>query len=348
MFTVTALPASFGDCLWIEYGNNDSPNVILIDAGPSVPQPLKRRLEALQARGGFLELVVVTHVDADHITGVLTLLNNDFYGVSVRDLWFNGFRHLPGEVYGEKQGERLTGLILEKEMPWNVAFGNGPILVDDAADRYPEIQLPGGVKITLLSPDSTQLSKLKTRWIDVCGEADLFADMMPSTEYFGDHESFGTGVPNVDALADTRFTEDDGVANGSSIAFALSYRDKRILCGADAFPSRLLRSLTALHGKSPYAFDVVKLPHHGSANNVSIDFVKAMACPQYLFSSSGARFKHPSKPAVARVIRHGRNPNLVFNYKSEFNELWDNPLVQANFPYTVEYGDDEGVTLVLF
>lgn len=347
MFTVTVLPASFGDCLWIEYGDKDVPNVILIDAGPSAPKPLKRRLEALHARGGFLELVVVTHVDADHIAGMLTLLENDFYGVPVRDLWFNGFRHLPGEVYGEKQGERLTGLILEKKMPWNVAFGSGPILVDDEAADYPEVKLPGGAKITLLSPDATQLSKLKKSWIEVCGDADLYADILASTEYFGENEGFGTGMPDVDSLADTKFTEDDTVANGSSIAFGLSYGGKRILCGADAYPSRLLRSLTALHGESPFKFDVVKLPHHGSANNVSIEFVEAMVCPQYVFSSSGARFKHPSMPAVARVVRHGGNPNLVFNYRSEFNEVWDNLLIQANFPYTVEYGDQEGVTLVV-
>lgn len=347
MFTVTALPASFGDCLWIEYGNTEAPNVILIDAGPSAPKPLKSRLEALHARGGFLELVVVTHVDADHIAGMLTLLEKDFYGVPVRDFWFNGFRHLPGEVYGEKQGERLTGLVLDKGMPWNVAFESGPVAVDDEAGSYPEIGLPGGAKITLLSPDATQLSKLKKSWIEVCGEADLYADITPSAEYFGENEAFGAGMPDVDALADTKFTEDDTVANGSSIAFALTYRGKRILCGADAYPSRLLRSLTALHGDGPFEFDVVKLPHHGSANNVSTDFVESMACPRYVFSTNGARFKHPSRPAVARVVRHGSNPSLVFNYRTEFNEIWDNPLVQNDFPYTVEYGDDQGVTVVL-
>jgi hypothetical protein len=347
MFTVTALPASFGDCLWIEYGNKDSPNVILIDAGPSAPKPLKTRLEALHARGGVLELVVVTHVDADHIAGMLTLLQNDFYGVPVRDFWFNGFRHLPGEVYGEKQGERLTGLILDKGVSWNVAFENGTIMVDDEAGNFPEIDLPGGAKITLLSPDAAQLAKLKKSWIEVCGEADLYADIAPVAGYFGEDEAFGLGMPDVDALADTKFTEDDTAANGSSIAFALSYRGKRILCGADAYPSRLLKSLTALHGENPFKFDAVKLPHHGSANNVSIEFVKALASPHYIFSTSGARFKHPSRPAVARVVRHGNSPNLVFNYKSEFNEIWDDALVQNNFPYTVEFGDDEGAKVVL-
>lgn len=347
MFSVTALPASFGDCLWIEYGKKEALSVVLIDAGPSTPKELKKRLEALKERGGILELVVVTHVDADHIAGVLTLLDKDFYGVPVRDLWFNGFRHLPGdETFGEKQGERLTKLILEKGYPWNVDFQNGPVVVDGEAG-YPEISLPGGATVRLLSPDSAQLSRLKKSWIEVCGEADLYEDIIASPNYFGEDEAFGTGMPDVDSLADTAFKEDATEANGSSIAFSLSYREKRILCGADAYPSRLLKSLSDIYGNGPFAFDAVKLPHHGSANNVSIALVEALACPHFIFSTNGMRFKHPSGPAVARVVRHGGNPNLVFNYKSEFNEVWDNPLIQANYPYTVVFGDDDGVTVVL-
>jgi len=347
MFTITALPASFGDCLWIEYGDKDAPNVVLIDAGPSAPKQLTARIKDLVARGGCLQLVVVTHVDADHIAGMLTLLENGFHGLPVRDFWFNGFRHLGLEAFGEKQGERLTGLILEKGMPWNVDFGNGPVMVDDESASYPKISLPGGATITLLSPEATQLSKLKKGWIQVCGEADLYADIQPSTHCFGDKEAFGNEMPDIDALADAEFEEDDAVANGSSIAFVFTYGDKRILCGADAYPSRLLRSLEALEGKRPFAFDAVKLPHHGSENNVSIELIDAIACPQYIFCSNGLRFKHPSRPAVARVIRHGKGPRLVFNYRSDFTAVWDNVLLQNNHPYTTEYGDEEGVTVRL-
>jgi hypothetical protein len=345
VFSVTALPATYGDCLWIEYGKKN-PNVILIDAGPSVPKQLEERLVALKERGGDLELVVVTHIDADHIAGMLKLLETKFFGVSVRDIWFNGFRHLPGEAFGERQGERLTELILQKRYPWNVAFRNGPVMVDGKAG-YPEIDLPGGAKIALLSPDAAQLSKLKKNWIAVCGEADLYEGLAASPNYYGEDEAFGTGMPDVDSLADTDFEEDSTVANGSSIAFSVAYQGKRILCGADAHPSRLLRSLSNLHGTGPFHFDAVKLPHHGSANNVSIDLIEALVSPYFIFSSNGARFKHPSRAAVARVVRYGANPNLVFNYRSEFNEIWDNPLIQATYPYTTEFGGADGVTVVL-
>lgn len=346
MFTVTALPASYGDCLWIEYGDAQAPNVILIDAGPSAPPQLRVRLEQLAARRGMLELVVVTHVDADHIAGMLTLLEHNFYGVPVRDFWFNGLRHLPGESFGERQGEKLTELILKKAVPWNGQVSNGGLSVTDA--ECPAFDLPGGSRISLLSPDAGQLARLKKSWHDVCGEADLYegvAAVSQPLEVEG-RESFGAGN-TIDALAETICREDNAVANGSSIAFILEYQGRRVLFGADAYPSRLLTSLTALLGAAPHQFDLVKLPHHGSENNVSKELIAALQCPRYLFSSNGAKFKHPAPQAVSRVIKYGNNPELLFNYRSEFNSVWDDALMRIQFPYKATYGGPDGITVKL-
>lgn len=347
MLSVSSLPASYGDCLWIEYGSQVEPNVILIDAGPAVPTALKKRLTDLAERKGVLELVVVTHVDADHIGGMLTLLREGFYGVPIRDFWFNGFRHLPGpETFGEKQGETLTGLLLSNSVAWNVDRKNDGFMVDDGKEQV--INLPGGAKIALLSPDANQLERLKTEWIKVCGEADLYGHIEEQKIYFGKEgrEGFGgAGILNVGQLANEDFEEDTAVANGSSIAFVVEYDGARVLFGADAFPSRLLSSLEDHYGTAPYHFDLVKVPHHGSENNVSIDFIEALDCPRYLFSSNGCRYKHPSRQAVARVVKHGKNPNLIFNYRTEFNAIWDEAILKHIHKFSTTFGDESGVTI---
>ncbi len=348
MFTVSALPASYGDCLWIEYGPDDAPNVILIDAGPSAPKELKARLQRLADRNGELELVVVTHIDADHIGGMLSLLEENFFGVPVRDFWFNGFRHLPGEIFGVDQAERLTNLLLEKGVAWNAVLENEGFMVSDKG--CPEFELPGGAKITLLSPDATQLTRLKREWVKVCRDAGLKTDIPAVTTFYGEdgREAFGaTPALNIPQLAAEAFEEDDSEANGSSIAFSIEYGSKRVLCGADAYPSRLLSSLKLYLGDPPYQFDLVKLPHHGSRNNVSKAFIQALYCPKYLFSTNGARYKHPDKSAVARVIHHSDNPNLLFNYQSAYTQIWDNQLLQACDRYSVTYGNDAGITVDL-
>ncbi|MDY0917615.1 ComEC/Rec2 family competence protein [Pseudomonas viridiflava] len=352
MFSITALPASFGDCLWIEYGSVDAPFVILIDAGPSAPRMLKLRLQDLAKRGGSLELVVVTHVDSDHIGGMLNLLENDFYGVPVRDLWFNGFRHLPLpellEAFGERQGERLTKLLLEKKIAWNVATGNEPVMVHPT--HCPVFHLTGGPKVTLLSPDIVQLKRLRVSWVKVCGEADLYADLPAQTVYFGKDglEAFGGDAAlDICALAAQPFVEDSAEANGSSIAFLLEYENRRILLGADAYPSRLTQSLRQLEGEPPFSLDLMKVPHHGSENNLSQEFVGVFNCSKYLFSSNGSSYGHPARASVARVIQHGNNPTLYFNYKSPSSEVWDNPILKSMYTYSTDYGSEEGITIDL-
>ena len=60
---------------------------------------------------GFLISLVITHIDFDHIGGVLSLLQDKDLGVTFHDIWFNGWRHLPGsgfEEFGPVQGEKLT------------------------------------------------------------------------------------------------------------------------------------------------------------------------------------------------------------------------------------------------
>ncbi|MCU7876385.1 MAG: MBL fold metallo-hydrolase [Candidatus Thiodiazotropha sp. (ex Lucinoma borealis)] len=85
------LPARHGDCLWIEYGELAAPHRILIDGGTSGTfQDLKKRFEAIPETQREFELLVVTHIDADHISGVLKLLESDLPGVRLNLPQFNG------------------------------------------------------------------------------------------------------------------------------------------------------------------------------------------------------------------------------------------------------------------
>ncbi len=92
----------------------------------------------------------------------------------------------------------------------------------------------------------------------------------------------------------------------------------------------------------------MKLPHHGSARNVSAELVDAVETPLWVNSSDGTRFRHPDAIALARVLVHGRRaePLLAFNVPSTYNLWWDNDSWRDLIPYSVEYGDpDEGLTV---
>src|SRR5436853_4823327 len=99
MLRIEMLQAGHGDCLWIEYGDPASPRRVLVDGGATgtYKRALRPRLLALPEEARRFELVVVTHIDADHIAGILDLLADPEIGFSAHDLWFNGYRHLPNE-----------------------------------------------------------------------------------------------------------------------------------------------------------------------------------------------------------------------------------------------------------
>ena len=107
IFTLEALQADEGDCLLLHYGDGQAPRRILIDGGPSgiYNRSLKPRLQELTAPGGAgprLALVMVSHIDADHITGVLDLFNacdearqnQTDAPAEPTQLWHNSFAHL--------------------------------------------------------------------------------------------------------------------------------------------------------------------------------------------------------------------------------------------------------------
>ncbi len=354
MLTLETLPAEYGDALWIEYGDPDAPHRILIDAGLSsvYKTQVKPKILALpEAERKSFELMVCTHIDADHIGGTLSLFREaGETGFGARDVWFNGYRHLPDEppeTLGPRQGEELTNMLVKPEWNWNTKFDEAAVMVPDEGE-LPVVKLTGGMKLTLLSPDAEKLAELKPVWEKECEKAGL----IPSVPATGDEPEddvalLSGGPPDVDALADERFRLDSSEANGSSIAFMLEYEGRKILLSGDAHPDILIKSLRRWSQEDKPSFDVFKLPHHGSKANISPDLVKAVDCKQWLFSTNGKRFKHPNQQAVARVIKYGSTPELVFNYRSRFNAPWNNRELKEDYGYTTLFPDRErdGITL---
>jgi glyoxylase-like metal-dependent hydrolase (beta-lactamase superfamily II) len=77
MFDVEMLPAREGDCLWLRYGDSKNIKQILIDGGrAATAKALKKRFAALPPKERVFELLIITHVDRDHIEGVLKIIED--------------------------------------------------------------------------------------------------------------------------------------------------------------------------------------------------------------------------------------------------------------------------------
>lgn len=155
---------------------------------------------------------------------------------------------------------------------------------------------------------------------------------------------------NVEALANAAFSEDAGIANAASIAFLAEFNGKALLVGGDARSDVLcdsIRSLLSLRAQKRLRLDAFVIPHGGSQRNLSRQLLDLLECDRYLVSTNGAVFQHPNRETIARIITFGRAAldrplTLVFNYRSQFTEVWANPELQQRYRYTAIYPQQPG------
>ena len=336
-FTIEMIPAEHGDSLWIEYGDARATHRILVDCGTEgTADTLLQKVEALPKKERLFELFVMTHIDADHIGGALPLFRAVRAGLTFGDVWFNGWRQLSGTL-GPLQGEMFTTAIEDFRLVWNGWQEGGPIAV--RGGPLPERELPGGLRLTLLSPTTIQLGKLAPVWARELRRSGL----EPGTRV--DYSRFLRGTPStstdVDTLAESPFRPDAAPANGSSIALLAEFGGASVLLGGDAHAPVLadsLRKLLASRGVPRLALDAFKVPHHASQNNLSRELVELVDCRRWLVSTNGNHFCHPDREAIARVIKYSaEKPALCFNYRTRFNEVWDRPDLREKHGYTAQY-----------
>ena len=347
MLAIEMLPAEHGDCLWIEYGDPRSPRRVLVDCG--LRSTYRELSERLRDRPEVtFELLVLTHIDADHIVGAIPLLQEvgpERFG----DVWFNGWKHLPlpPGALGALHGEIFSAILSTRGFNWNQAWqGQAVVLPEDGP--LPQVTLEGGLKLTLLSPTRERLADLRTTWNQeleklVPGDTEgalAALDSLPRLQ----PDALGLGRIDVEDLAEQPFKPDDSEANGSSIALLAEYGGKTLLLGADAFSPVLetsLRRLLRETGRTRLRVDACKIPHHGARANNGPGFLSLLDCQEFLLSSNGSHgYHHPHRETVARILTTrspGGDSRLHFNYRTPETGVWDDPGLQREWRYEALY-----------
>ncbi len=361
-FRIEMLPALHGDCLFVEYGDEARTRRLLIDGGPiATYRHLEARLDALPAGDRRFELVVMSHVDTDHVEGIVRLLANQPLPIRVIDLWFNGWNHLSagGRILGGRQGEFLSALIVRRfeDEQWNGAFSGQAVVVPDEGP-LPERTLAGGLKLTLLSPTPATLAQMRQAWEKDLGPNVTPGDLDAAWQRLAQRRAYlpGQGLlgttPELDRLLERQLKVDRSAANGSSIAFLAEFAGKSCLFLADAYHQVITRSLKRLlqqRGQGILAVDAVKVAHHGSAGNLSDDLLALIDSPRFLVSTNGSRFRHPDAEAMQRIIARSRHqpPTLCFNYRSKTTRRWAAHDLQSELSYRAEFNPTRDAPYVL-
>lgn len=350
--TIEMLPAGFGDCLLVSCSVGRRVWRMLIDTGPDETYPvLKRRLSKLPiAKDGrrHIDLLVVTHIDHDHIGGARLLIEDKGLALTFGDIWFNA--PPAPRARGVAEGQFLSTLLgaNPENLPWNEAWSGGPVSTP-AKGGGVQLGATNLPVLTLLSPSPGELKDLYKVWAKELERLRLkqrdAPEVMPSTR--------ALQTTALEVLAERKTPEDKSVANGSSIAFLLEHRGASALFCADAFPGVLCQAIQAVIERrgliGPLSVDVIKLSHHGSRANTTNALLKVVKAKHYLCSTDNSYFKHPDEEAVARVILDSDAPTLWFNYDTPKNRYWDSPNLKSMYHYRANYPDrtGEGVTVSL-
>jgi hypothetical protein len=305
IFSLEALEAGQGDALLLHYGSTDKPLVAVIDGGPGgiYKRSLRPRLEQLRAArnpGGplELELLAVSHIDDDHIRGVLDLTaqlmdeeeENKDRSYEIRALWHNSFNDVVGDggVPGTLPasvatlgtgGASAADLLVSRPTELVVAsIDQGRRLRDNARGLALDVNTPfqdvvvaprevdwrDGLKLRVLSPDEDRLADLHEKW-------DAFVRKKQA------------------ATASAAAFLDTSVFNLSSIVVLAQAGGKTMLLTGDARGDDILAGLeqAGLLANPPLEVDVLKLPHHGSDRNVETDFFRKIVARHYVISGDG-------------------------------------------------------------
>jgi len=344
MINIKVLPALNGDCILI---TTDKFN-ILIDGGMgrTYYRSLKDKLEELKQ----IDLVILTHIDEDHIAGLIELFKDEEIRPKVKKVWFNSLAKL-GELFDNKY-DKSKECATDDDNDKNVSYRQGESLESllDGIDYeliYIEKQSTytfEDLEIQLLSPNKRHLQRLYTNW-------DKDKKKRDEKESKNINDTVVT-TDSIESLYKKKFDNDTRRENKSSIAFNLKYQEKNYLFLADANMSVVTESLTKIHGIEKLDAELVKLSHHGSKKNTNQKFLDVVNSHKFIISTNGDKHNHPDKEALSRIIknpkRDGEKIEFWFNYEEDnYPKIFtDEELKSEEYNFELVFSEDgEGIKI---
>jgi beta-lactamase superfamily II metal-dependent hydrolase len=332
IFTLEALRAKHGDSLVLHFGDTRAPRFIVIDGGPTgvYTDAFRPRLEQLAAKwpdqDGKLpvDVLMVSHMDDDHIRGVLDLSDKLVETravapspVHVDTLWHNAFSDVlggDGTVSVASTLARAPGRVADaagEAPPWRGnasavvasvpqarrlrnnarALGwaanvpfDGLVVAPRAGGRTLEY---GPLRLTVVGPLQQEIEALRADWARNVRKLQQARDASEAA-----------------AVASTI---DNSVYNLSSIVclVELDGTGKRMLLTGDALGSKVLEGLRRaglLDEAGQIEVDVLKLPHHGSSRNVDDSFFASIQARHYVASGDG-KYDNPEPETLKMISR---------------------------------------------
>ena len=307
--TLEALQANDGDCLLLHHQpDGGERTLVLIDGGSAgiYRRVLKPRLDQLRGAERLdLRMVMVSHIDSDHVTGIVDMFremkrqedDGEESSWRIRSLWHNAFESLSGDrravtessavsasiggvappaglnptaaavVASVKQGNELRNLAKQLSVPVNRESG-GALVVAPATGLL-TIKVADGLTFTVLGPSQAQLEDLDEEW-------QKSKQAHPANPDAQAADYLNRTVPNLSSIVVLA----EAAAGG---------RTWRLLLTGDAGGDHVMTALAdaGLSTEGRLHVDLLKVMHHGSNHSVDQDFFERITADHYVISGNG-------------------------------------------------------------
>lgn len=318
---IKVLKALHGDSIILTFGPEQD-NFIMIDGGigRECHRSIREFVHALKNNNTSIKLLVLTHIDSDHIDGILKLiLEPNFDEALIDKMWFNYGCFLDTELklIREKEQNAIFLNDATNKISWKQGNTLEEILkkynfqYEKAIKSHDEFDIEGS-HITILSPSLQILREFNEHWIlENEKEVKISAEM--------DYNR------SIEELNEMEFVENISLSNKSSIAFLFEYQRCKVLLLGDASAIEVEKSLSKLgySEENQLVVDICKISHHASKHNTSSSLIKMLKCSKYIISTNMTASGRPSKECLSRIICNSKQPvEFYCNYEIDFNQIF--------------------------
>lgn len=248
-----------------------------------------------------------------------------------------------------KQGSSLASLIYKYGYAWNNAFSNNGIFIENK-----QKVVIGDLKFIFLSPNEEKLENLSKKWLQELSKKKYNFEISDE-EIFDDAFEFymkflqdtDIKISSISSKKSLNFEQlsrieekDNSVTNGSSLAFIVEYKDKKLLFLGDSHEDIVFDSLVKLKDNDyDLKFDLMKVSHHGSNKNISIRLLNLITCNNFLFSTDGLSYNHPDLETIAKIVLNNieSKKELFFNYELDIFEKLNDKKLKNQYNYEIKY-----------
>lgn len=325
-----------GDAILVRViDENDATHIVIIDGG--YKDDGDRIVDYVSNDLGLdtIDLIINTHPDIDHISGLISIFNSD--KVRVKKLIMNRpWRDASLSSSYFKDG-RITENSLECRLKdsFKKAWELEQVAINKIGENYIVHPCVGNTYLDFL----TIIGPTKDHYRTFLLESEKTPEKKSDSQYNSIRPFAKKILKFIPYIKGTPISwiddENTSAINETSVICSLNLPDRKFLLTGDAGKVGITNALDYYenldYNNLAAGFDVVQLPHHGSRKNVSpnlftrwgnIDYI--ISCPKDGFSEG-----HPSKRMINRLLLDCPRSNIYMTQGHGFVFTW-NIHVNAN------------------